>query len=224
MTGTVKCKMCILMDCTSSMEPWIQAAKDQIQTIVRGAQHANIEVAFVGYRDMMDEVPMIVVPFADVDSVLRSIQSVHADGGDDIAEDVYSGVFHVYDLDWTNADVRTIIHIADAPAHGITFHSIWLSDNFPSTEPGPLLDKLTQLSRMHVDYTFIRINSSTDTMLELFHNAYTGPGIFKVVDLIPQDRSRIHRTRAVDLLTPSITMSLQESITRHTSSQDPLMP
>jgi hypothetical protein len=212
------------MDCTSSMEPWIQAAKEQIRNILQNFPHANFQVGFIGYRDHGDTQPLVVVPFTDVDTLLRSIDEIHAEGGDDLAEDVYIGMLELTQSEWAEADIRFIFHIADAPPHGIDFHSVWLSDNFPQTPKEPLLNVLTQLSNQGIHYTFVRINNSTDTMLELFRSAYTGPGTFKVIDLINQEPPRSRRVRRDDptmLLTPTITMSIRESITQHTSSQDP---
>lgn len=212
------------MDCTSSMEPWIQAAKDQIRDILQSFPHTNFQVAFVGYRDYGDEEPVVTIDFTNVDSLLEKIRDVHAIGGDDIAEDVYTGMNVMMGLDWTGCDIQCVFHIADAPPHGADFHSIWVSDNHINTPMYPITELLESMAQKKIDYTFIRINDSTDIMLERFHRAYKGPGNFKVVDLVEQGRSltppRIRR-RVTDSLTPAITRTIEDSITRYTCSQDP---
>jgi hypothetical protein len=215
------------MDCTASMEMWIQASKDQIQSILRNVPHADFQVAFVGYRDHGDNVPLIMIPFTDIDSVLDQIRDVHAEGGDDIAEDVYSGMVFAQELNWSNADVKTIIHIADAPPHGKGFHSPWVSDRYPDTDHNELLKIVHDFSVAGVDYTFVRIVDATDGMIEMFDNSYVGPGKFQVIDLVPQNRPQTRgppelphrRHRPTDSLTPTITRSLNASITRYTASQ-----
>lgn len=219
-------KICILMDCTASMEMWIQASKDQIQSILRNVPHADFQVAFVGYRDHGDNVPLIMIPFTDVDDVLDRIRDVHAEGGDDIAEDVQGGMDAVQELDWSNADVKTIIHIADAPPHGKSFHSPWVSDRFPDTAPNDLLKIVHEFSVASIDYTFVRIVDATDGMVELFDNSYVGPGKFQVIDLVPQNLPQTRgppelphrRHRPTDSLTPTLTHLLNASISRHTAS------
>ena len=176
------------MDCTASMEPWIQAAKNQMKCIVdtihSDYQDSNIQVAFVGYRDINDIERFVVFSFRSASSLLQSIQGVHAFGGLDEAEDVAGGLVQARRLDWDDADIRMIVHIADAPAHGEKFHAVYVSDEFPEGDPNGLdpLDSMLELSRQDFYYTFIKITSSTDTMLEQFHNAFSLAGTLKSKD------------------------------------------
>jgi hypothetical protein len=230
----IQVKLAFLMDCTGSMEPWIQAAKDQITTIINDAvrengDNVNVSVGFVGYRDYGDLERFIVEDFQDSVSILHRIRNVHADGGDDEAEDVAGGISQLRSLDWNDADVKLIVHIADAPGHGNMFHTPYLSDRFPRGDPGGLLvmNAISHLSSHGYDYTFVKINETTDIMIEEFSKCYIHDAIFKVVDLSGQHRRASTPTfwRPRDdptlLLTPAITRSITSSVHRYTATQDP---
>ena len=217
----MKIDMCFLIDCTGSMEEWIQAAKDQAHYTVNKTQHntpeTEVRVAFVGYRDYGDSPQFICRDFGDVNVTMHKIRDVHATGGDDIAEDVAGGLMNVRTLAWEDDAVKSVIHIADAPPHGMNFHEPWISDRFPQGDPegkNPLTT-LQSLSEDGIDYTFIKINDSTNTMIREFHSVYTGPGQFQVMDLRPQVSGGVYD------FTPAVFRSLTNSITRHISSQDP---
>jgi hypothetical protein len=186
-------------------------------------------VAFVGYRDYGDTERFVIVPFTLVQDLLEEIQNVYALGGDDLAEDVAGGMEKARELDWSDADVRSIFHIADAPPHGREYHNAGTSDRYPRGDPRGLSPKslIGSFSGLGVDYTFIRINESTDKMAEVFFEHYVHGGEFKVVDLQNQG---IHtpplspigmadRPPAL-LLTPTVMRSMYMSIER-SLTQDP---
>lgn len=238
---TIRVKIAFLVDCTASMEPWIQAAKDQVMMIVRSTQEeyaeAMFQAAFVGYRDYEDANRILRISFTEPMDMLRQIRHIHAEGGADCAEDVAGGLREAWDLDWSDADVRTIIHIADAPAHGRRFHSIGISDRFPDGDPDRLdpLEFMRLIGNRHIDYTFVKINDSTDKMLEVFEQHYNQPEGFKVIDLRPQSTRvtfttdeppvtpplRSNPNDTTLFLSPAVTRTITRSIERHTVSQDP---
>ena len=45
------------------------------------------------------------------------MDSIEADGGEDVCEDIFGGLERVIELKWENS-IRVLIHIGDAPAHG----------------------------------------------------------------------------------------------------------
>lgn len=217
---TMKISIAFLMDCTGSMERWIQAAKTQIQTIVdtTRAQHGDdihMRVGFVGYRDYGEQERFLVQDFTDVPTLLARIRDVHAEGGDDVAEDVAGGLHEIEQLSWDDDGVKLMIHIADAPPHGLQFHARYVSDRYPAGDPSGRnpLDSISKLFQRGIDYTFIQINHSTDTMVEQFSNSYLEAGRFKVLDLQGQQPELF--------LERSITDTLTASITHYTCSQDP---
>lgn len=218
-------KICFVMDCTGSMGPWIEQAKTEITTIMNGVTteypRARCRVGFVGYRDYGDSEQSIVIPFQHPADTMEQIRGVYAEGGDDIAEDVAHGLQNALDMDWSDATVRMVFHIADAPAHGIMYHGIQVSDRYPRGDPSGLrLDQIMErFSSLDVDFTFVKINDSTDTMLEAFHNSYARGGLFCVLDLRPQT-SDLGETYS--RLPPLLTRAITNSIGQHTSSQETL--
>ena len=216
--------LAFLMDCTGSMERWIQAAKNQITKIVDDtiAQHGHdihIRVGFVGYRDYGDSERFVIRDFHEPTFVLQEIQDVHAEGGDDAAEDIAGGLQHLKDLNW-NADIKLIVHIADAPPHGLSFHSPRISDRFPQGDPTGInpMHLLFYFSTQGYDYTFVRINASTDTMIDQFHNCYAHNALFRVLDLVSQTRNQDMTL----MLGPALTETITQSIYHHyTDTQDP---
>ncbi len=218
----VRVKLAFLVDCTASMGPWIEAVKDRIEEIVETTQREHSEadlqfrVGFVGYRDYGDETPREIIPFTTVEEFLAKVRRVEAIGGDDIAEDVAGGLLSTQKaLDWRDADVRTLIHIADAPPHGVKYHAPHISDRFPNGDPcGVDVNTLLRYFAETVDMTFIGLNRFTDMYVEHALSAYReiGKRSFQVADLRPQD------TR---FLTPLASRALNDSIQRYTASQDP---
>lgn len=211
-------KICFVMDCTASMKPWMDAAKEHIQTLIYEAreQHpeARFQVGFVGYRDYGSREQHIVFEFMDAEELVRHIRPLVAKEGEDEAEDVAWGLWHTRELDWGNADVKLIYHIGDAPAHGDFFHRGHASDRFPEGDPKFLDPRqmIREWSQARYHYTFVRITRLTDTMVDHFHNAWIGNGTFRVIDLS-------HRGPRGFL--DAIRESMDETLTQHISSQDP---
>jgi hypothetical protein len=226
----VNVKICILMDCTASMEPWIAQARNRMVQMVNTVrtQHpqAVLRVSFVGYRDYGDDQRFVIVPFLEAHETMARIQDVYAEGGDDIAEDVATGLFHALHQHWSDADVKLVFHVADAPAHGLAFHAPNLSDRFPRGDPDGLdpRDFVEKMSFLDIHYTFVKIHHCTDTMIEQFHNCYVQGGSFSVVDLRPQGLPRRWYDEPEGdptILSEVLTRSISESITQYTASQAP---
>ena len=210
-------KICFVMDCTQSMGPWMQAAKDHIQELIYELRetydNAAFDVGFVGYRDYGSERQHIVFDFMGAEELVRHIRPIKPKDGDDEAEDVAWGLFHASQLSWNNAHVRLVYHIADAPAHGDFFTRGRVSDRFPEGDPKFLDPRqiIKEWSQQGYHYTFVRITRFTDTMTEHFHNAWVGGGTFRVIDL-----SR----RGPHGFLDTIRDSIDETLTQHTASQD----
>lgn len=214
-------KIAFLLDCTASMEPWIQTAKTKIREIVDNvlAEHpdSDVKVGLMGYRDYDDEQRFIPVDFTTPEEVRNALQNVAAEGGDDQAEDVAHAIQQMLAMSWDNADIRMVFHIADAPAHGLAFHRPSVSDRFPDGDPEGLnpCGLLHIMSNQAFVYTFVKITDMTDTMLDTFYNAWTGPGVFQVIDLRPQ---RVG-THATNHFSPNVSRVVNETIDRYTLSQ-----
>jgi Mg-chelatase subunit ChlD len=170
-----------LIDTTASMGSHIDAAKEQVKSIVRDIEltffnEAEVRMSVVGYKDHLDKPNIQLLDFtSSADEVRSFINKLAATGGSDIPEDVLGGLRQALNLSWKQK-TRCIIHIADAPPHGRALQNSPMTDSYPNTgsEPhhlthGPLLQQLLQLN---INYALLRINNSTDRMAFTFFQAY----------------------------------------------------
>jgi hypothetical protein len=173
-------KVCFLVDCSSSMRPWGDDVKTQMLNMIE----PYMLIAFVGYRDYGDRNRYIEYPFQTPIEFVKLLNTIRFEGGNDIPEDVAGGLVYVDTLNWDDAEFKEIVHIADAPAHGTKFHEL-ADDRFPKGDPRRInpLEYIHAFSEMGIHYTFIRINESTDTMIDQFQSACLGPGQFQVITI-----------------------------------------
>jgi hypothetical protein len=211
-------KLAFVLDCTASMGPWIEAAKTKIRDILdestKTHNQANFQVGLVAYRDYGDDQPFRVCNFSSPETIMGALHCLVAEGGKDIPEDVAGAFFHLSRgiLDWSDAEVRLVFHITDAPAHGLKFHPSHIKDRFPFGDPEGLdpCDFLREMSDAGVYYTFVRITSATDQMLDVFRRTWNKPETFDVVDL---------RVQGPEMFGPMVSQSISMSIDHYTSSQ-----
>lgn len=168
----VKC--CFLIDATASMGPYIESAKRQARNIATTLKEENPDSNFlfgaVFYRDFSDSQQFIVVPFTD--DITDRIRHIDARGGGDIPENVAGGYQKVLDMRWHFADVKFCFHIADAPPHGLDWHDEDIHDLYQNPPGRDLNDILRDLYQEGIRLSFVRINSTTDRMIENFKNIY----------------------------------------------------
>lgn len=143
----------------------------------------KLRVAFVPYRDYEDmeqddmEVCDFTASFSGPDSVFsQSLSLVYAAGGGDDAEDVFSGIARVAQLSW-DATNRLLIHVADAPCHGMQFHD-GVGDHYPAGDKlgrsiGSQLQILYEVCHIST-YFFCHLNNTTRKMIRAFQAAATG--------------------------------------------------
>lgn len=210
-------KLCFVMDCTASMEQWIRTARHEVLNLIEYVEekhpHADIRVAFVGYRDHGDVNRILLQDFTDVPTLHAYLGSVVAKGGDDAAEDVAGALRQAAALDWSRSDLCLLYHIADAPAHGMLYHDGDISDSYPEGDPFGLdpATTLRQLARDGFYYTFVRITHHTDKMLDIFVNVFRAQrGRFAVIDMAGRSRHT---------LGDQVYTSLDETITQYSASQ-----
>jgi len=117
-----------LIDSTSSMLNYIQAAKNQAENISKDLRElfpeTNFQYGYIFYRDPIDsefDIHEIINLTDDVDSLPELIGKIKAYGGGDCPED-WAGAYKKAndEIKWRNGN-RVIIHIADAGAHGRRF-------------------------------------------------------------------------------------------------------
>lgn len=204
----------ILIDCTSSMQPHIDAAKKAVTDVLKKMQEANpntvLKVALVGYRDFNPFKPILpqeheagqyeILDFTDdMTNVHTALKNARADGGDDIAENMAGALNKVGKLSWPTETsphiTEKVMIIADAPPHGRDYHDPDVSDNFPRGCPLGFDPKsqIAGFARKDIDVIVVRLVKHTlDKMIEVFDAAYQGgriPGStadFIVMDAIQQ--------------------------------------
>jgi hypothetical protein len=171
-----------LIDTTGSMNSYIEAAKQQVKSIMDDIKRvflneAEVRVAVVGYKDHSDSPNIQFLDFTpSADRVRSFLDGLKAIGGSDIPEDVLGGIQQAINASWKQQS-RCMLHIADAPAHGRSLHDLGESqDDYikPGSEPHgltyePLLRRLAQLK---INYGMLRIRSCTDRMALAFSRVY----------------------------------------------------
>lgn len=200
------------LDCTGSMEPWIDAARRQIRQTVQELseqyQTATFRVGAVLYRDFGDVDHQLTIPFTeDLHSFEESLKNVRAKGGSDDAEDVAGAFHHANQLDW-QGQVKTLFHITDAPPHGLQYHDIHLGDRYPDVDPlsQNLEEEVLQLASKNITLVVIKANESVNKMITEFARMYgTTTARFQVQNLEGQMYPQTPPRRgALDMLEPPV--------------------
>jgi hypothetical protein len=212
-----------LIDTTYSMNSYIDAAKQQVKSIVKDIKEAFLNesevcVAVVGYKDHGDTPNIQFLDFTpSADRVYLFLDSLRASGGADTPEDVLGGIRQAVNASWKQ-QTRCIIHIADAPPHGRGLHDLGASqDNYfePGSEPHGLTyeNLLKQLVRLNINYVFLCIHSITDRTALAFSGVYAAAGAD--VKLLP---SNTYHSIVSSPFTKAGTSHWSGASTKHSSS------
>jgi hypothetical protein len=178
--------LAFLVDATGSMQMCINLIKDTVANMAAGIKEqypeCKLRVAFAPYRDYEDTVKDddeacdFTSSFTGPDSAfVRALSKIRASGGGDDAEDVFTGIARVAGLSWNSVN-RILIHIADAPCHGVQFHD-GVGDFYPAGDKyGRSIE--AQLRLLHdkniSTYYFCHLNTSTRKMLQEFKKGAGG--------------------------------------------------
>jgi Mg-chelatase subunit ChlD len=167
--------LAFVVDTTGSMGGLIQAAQDQMITMlgeVTQAANINLWLGMVEYRDHPPQDQMVykVYPFtADMQEAQKNIRHLKVEGGGDEPEAVLDGITAACrELTWWKHSRRLIILVGDAPPHGTGRHG----DAFPQGCPcGETIESVTRLAeeqRITV-HTLGLTNSVTDAFGAISH-------------------------------------------------------
>jgi len=184
----MKIKVCFLVETTPNMSPYLSDAQYSMEEVLDKVsfynQHSEISVGAVYYRDYNDIEHSFTIPFSTPEEFYENpANSVDVYGfSEDDTTNVACGLNALRQMDWEDADVKLIYHYAVSPAYGLRFHGPEARDKHPKGDPSGLdpLKIVNSLSLLTFNYTFFRITPAVDTMLSLFHEAYVGPGTFRV--------------------------------------------
>jgi hypothetical protein len=196
----------LVMDLTGSMGRWMEQAKEHLIAIVNSLKEdtgiGGIRVGFVGYRDYGDAgrtVQHAFVPIERSEAVMGVIRAQQPSGGGDFPEDVLSAfTLARTEFNWTS-DLRLMLLVADAPAHGFsTMGDSYPSGRCPDQVPPHLNLKETTralATETQVDLLLCRLAAqSLDKMEVMFQEVYpqagfgvlpitSGPDAFRVAIL-----------------------------------------
>lgn len=164
--------LCLLLDCTSSMQEWIERAKNTLHEIINNVKAENealvVRVCFVGYRDIKDTERFCVKPFTeDLDDVKAFISKVKADGGRDWPEDVQGGLQQALGQNWIPNSVKQAFLICDAPGHGVDLTNDPITDDYPGGSPDgyTVQNQMAEFAKRGIGFTVVKVNEDCNLML-----------------------------------------------------------
>jgi hypothetical protein len=130
------------VDITSSMSPFIDAARVQMLRILDELSAAigdGLRVAVVAYRDHGSEPLLETSPFGtstkDTETFLKGLVVASAPTNTDSAEAVFSGLAACVALPWRDGAYRTLVLVGDAPPHSCGADAPPFPDRFPTNDP-----------------------------------------------------------------------------------------
>ena len=207
----VEVDIAFLFDCTGNMSKYLRALRENLPNMASQLEvhipDVSLRFAFVGYRDVGDTIPLICFDFSDNVAALAEfieMQAVSQGGGGDAAEDAFSGLKNVLQLDWSKngSAIKQVIHVADAPGHGCRYHDFsdrtkephpWKTsqakwDRFPDFDSnGEIGSALMQeMANKQIDFAFIHLSRYTEKMvrqLKHWYDSYSHTCGFRVLYL-----------------------------------------
>ncbi len=212
--------LAFVLDCTGSMNAYIEATKKSMQEIVRRVKGTNpnlkIRVAVVAYRDLADgALHFEELGFTDsVTEFEKFVSALTATGGGDAPEDMAGAIQRANSLSWQQVSRVTFV-ISDAPCHGNNFHSLG-DDQYPNGTPGICIKtELRALMKKGgeggMQLYFGRITEHCDRMIGVFA---TNGIKFEVCDL--EDPAKLASS-----VSSSVRKSISVSITASRSKSRP---
>ncbi|MDA7950896.1 MAG: VWA domain-containing protein [Pirellulaceae bacterium] len=159
-----------VIDTTSSMGPYIEAAKTVIRKIaveVNKNQNVSgrVRIGLVGYRDKGDHYTSKVLCTLEAGNNLEVfdaiLESTEARGGGDTPEQVYAGVQSaISEMNWNAVANRHIILIGDAPNHSDERSLVSVEKVLASAQPDTSSGDVEALLR-HITIHALQVGSNS---------------------------------------------------------------
>ena len=168
-----------LIDATGSMDNYIQAAKDETESISKELRQLypeyHFKYGYIFYRDPIDyhsDIHQIIDLTDQVNDLPEQIGKIIATGGGDLPED-WAGAYKLVNekINWRNG-LRVIIHLADAGAHGKEFTSY---DKYP-LEGEKLKTELLKCSKNNINIFGFVITEDSRNSFEQCQSYYKSKG------------------------------------------------
>ena len=169
-----------LVDCTGSMQTYINQVKNELNSIIdyilKNNPYVNIKISFVGFRDYKDSNRFEIFDFSnDIDALKTFISKIVAIGGGDLPEDLTGGLEKGLSMSWREKSAKYCLIITDAPCHGAKFfYPLAFDDDFRGGDPegkNPL-NFIEEFGKKDITLYALRIKYYTDPMYTLFNESY----------------------------------------------------
>ncbi|KAL4462716.1 hypothetical protein ABPG74_000546 [Tetrahymena malaccensis] len=212
-----KIQICFTVDTTSSMGEVFDQMKSSVENIVNSlkVQDFDIQFAIVCYRDHPDQDKsygdkgLKIFQFVNQASILENIKTLEARGGGDIPENVICALFYsCEDLNWDTESLKVIIHIGDAPPHGLeyglkSFNPQWTDTGCPcGIKRENVFNKLQQIN---IKYFMVKCSSTLNKTEKLFRKDF-GEFFRNAVDI--SDFSQINQ-KITDFIVKEVQQSFE---------------
>ena len=163
-----------IMDITGSMASYVNQAKSNIiniiDRIVNDCPGIDINLGFIGYRDIEEEMrgDVVDIEFTKNHTELKNqINSVRASDGGDTPEDVAWAFEKALNKTW-KSNAKFIVFVADAPNHGVKYGG----DNRSIPGRRDLEELIIELANNGISLFCMKILDLTTKMLDLFEKIY----------------------------------------------------
>jgi len=164
-----------VIDTTSSMAPYIDAAKEVIRKIAAAVNSnqnvkGRVRLGLVGYRDKGDTYVSKVLCSLETGTNLAAFQNAlentKAEGGGDNPEQVYAGLrTAVTEMNWNDVANRHIILIGDAPNHEDDNSLVSSETVLAAAQPGASSDDVEALIQ-HITIHTLQVGEGSGTEFE----------------------------------------------------------
>ncbi|EFA75037.1 protein serine/threonine kinase [Heterostelium album PN500] len=217
--ATQNLDLCFLLDCTASMQPYIDRVKNDIALLYNNivAKFTNLDLQFaaVCYSDFdRGDKRTSSLPFTkSTNEFMMFLSNVVAAGGDDGPEDVFGGFKVVFENTWRKQSIKVLIHICDAPCHGNQYHRF--QDNYPNGDPFGITHEqvVDNICRFDLNYFFGYVNiDSTSSMIHI---------LSQTLKILSNNQLQINSFDAKDIqsLSDNVYRAVSESIQRRQQQQ-----
>jgi serine/threonine-protein kinase PpkA len=164
-----------VIDTTSSMTPYIEAAKEVIRKIAAAVNSnqnvkGRVRLGLVGYRDKGDEYVSKVLCSLETGTNLTTFETAlgktKAEGGGDNPEQVFAGLrTAVTEMNWNDIANRHIILIGDAPNHEDDNSLVSAESVLAAAQPGASSDDVEALLQ-HITIHTLQVGEGAGTEFE----------------------------------------------------------
>jgi len=168
-------QVCFIIDVTGSMTNYSNFKNNTFGLILDSLfefmnKKSKKRYAFIGYRERDEE--NVFVNFTDnLEEIRNKINTVKLNGGGDAAEDVeFAFKMFCDEIMFEQGGTRIIIHIADAPCHGIDYND-YTNEHDKHRERSNEIPKLLKKIACNYNcaYWFVKITDATDKMVQQFN-------------------------------------------------------